>query len=252
MNLGFLGTGHITASVIEGIFKSKLKFKKIYISHRNKLIAKKLSKRFKKIYISNNNQQLIDKSNWIFLAITPQVGKKILKTLKFKKNKKIISFISTIKLNELKLITKNKNITRVIPLPFIGMKKGPVIISPFDKKLKYFFNHLGTVVEIKNEKLSKGFWATSSFMASFYNLIFVTSSWLKSKGIKGKEAERYVRELFYALSADSLNKKNIPLKKLVKESQTPGGTNASVINDLKKKRFYEIQKKALNNIFKKF
>ena len=32
MKIGFLGTGHITSSVIEGIFKSKLKIKKIYIS----------------------------------------------------------------------------------------------------------------------------------------------------------------------------------------------------------------------------
>ena len=48
MNIGFLGTGHITSSVIEGIFRSKIKFKNIYISPRNKLISKKLSKRFKK------------------------------------------------------------------------------------------------------------------------------------------------------------------------------------------------------------
>ena len=34
MNIGFLGTGHITSSVIEGIFKSKLKIKKIYISSK--------------------------------------------------------------------------------------------------------------------------------------------------------------------------------------------------------------------------
>ena len=86
MKIGFLGTGHITSSVIEGIFKSKLKIKKIYISPRNKIIAKKLSKRFKKITISKNNQQLIDKSNWVFLAVTPRVGDKILKTLNFKKN----------------------------------------------------------------------------------------------------------------------------------------------------------------------
>ena len=109
MILGFLGTGHITSSVIEGIFKSKLKIKKIYISPRNRTIAKKLSKRFKKIKISKNNQQLIDKSNWIFLAITPQVGHKILKHLQFKKNKKIISFISTINSKNLKKYTKNKN-----------------------------------------------------------------------------------------------------------------------------------------------
>ena len=93
MNLGFLGTGHIASSVIEGIFKSKLKIKKIYISSRNKVIAKNLNKKFKKIFILKNNQQLVDNSNWIFLSITPKVGHKILKNLKFKENKKIISFI---------------------------------------------------------------------------------------------------------------------------------------------------------------
>ena len=140
MNLGFLGTGHITSSVIEGIFKSKLKVKKIFISPRNKIISKKLSKRFKKVTISKNNQQLIDDSKWIFLAITPQVGHKILKKLKFK-NKKIISFISTINLSTLKKYTKNKNISRVIPLPFlIGMKKGPIIICSSDKSLNFFLN----------------------------------------------------------------------------------------------------------------
>ena len=102
MNLGFLGTGHITSSVIEGIFKSNLKIKKIYISPRNRTIANKLNKRFKKVVISRNNQQLIDKSNWVFLAVTPKIGNKILKKLNFKKNQKIISFISTINLVQLK------------------------------------------------------------------------------------------------------------------------------------------------------
>ena len=82
MILGFLGTGHITSSVIEGILKSKIKFKKIFISPRNKMLSKKLSKRFKKVIISKNNQQLIDRSNWIFLAITPNVGNRNLKKRK--------------------------------------------------------------------------------------------------------------------------------------------------------------------------
>ena len=155
MNLGFLGTGHIASSVIEGILKSKLKIKKIYISPRNKTLAKKLSKRFKKITISKNNQQLIDSSNWIFLAITPKVGNKILKNLDFKKNKKIISFISTISLSNIKKLTKCNNITRVIPLPFIGMKKGPVIVCPANKSVKNFFNNLGEVIEVKNEEVFK-------------------------------------------------------------------------------------------------
>ena len=127
MKIGFLGTGHITSSVIEGILKSKLKIKTIYISPRNRLISKKLGKKFKKVSIAKNNQQLIDMANWVFLAVTPKVGHRILKDLNFKKSRKIISFISTINLEKLKKYTKNKNITRVIPLPFIGIRKGPVM-----------------------------------------------------------------------------------------------------------------------------
>ena len=45
MNIGFIGTGKIAYSVITGIFKSKIIYKKIIISPRNKEIAKKLKKK---------------------------------------------------------------------------------------------------------------------------------------------------------------------------------------------------------------
>jgi len=204
------------------------------------------------VIVSNNNQQVIDRSSWVFLAVTPNVGNKILKRLSFNKSKKVISLISTININRLKKITKNRNVSRVIPLPFIGMRKGPIIICPKDNKLKNFFKHLGKVIELTSENKSKSFWATSSFMASFYNLLNETSSWLVSKGIKRNEAENYTRELFLALSEDAVNKNKISLKQLVLESQTPGGTNAFVLKELKKKKFYKVQQKVLNSIFKKF
>ena len=66
MKIGFIGTGKITSSIIYGIFKSKLKISKIYISPRNKSIAKKLSKKFKAVKIAKNNQEIIDNSSLIF------------------------------------------------------------------------------------------------------------------------------------------------------------------------------------------
>ena len=232
MKIGFLGTGHITFSIIEGIFKSKLKIKKIYISPRNRLIATRLRRKYKRIIIAKNNQELVNKSKWVFLAVTPSVGKKILKKINFS-NKKIISFISTINLENLKKLTKRKEITRVIPLPFIGMRVGPIVIFPTDSSVK-------------------NFWATSSFMAPYYNLLSSTSDWLVKKGVKRKQAENYVRELFLALSKDAKKKNKLSLKQLVVESQTPGGTNAYVLKELKKKKFYKVQQKVLNSILKKF
>ena len=67
MILGFIGTGKISSSIIFGIFKSKLKIKRIYISSRNRNIAKKLSKSYGKIKVLNNNQEIIDK---IFSIVT--------------------------------------------------------------------------------------------------------------------------------------------------------------------------------------
>ena len=252
MKIGFLGTGHITSSVIEGILKSKLKIKTIYISPRNRLISKKLGKKFKKVSIAKNNQQLIDMANWVFLAVTPKVGHRILKDLNFKKSRKIISFISTINLEKLKKYTKNKNITRVIPLPFIGIRKGPVIICPRDKRVKNFFDKLGKTIEIKNEKISKNFWTTSSFMAPFYHMMAVNSDWLVRRGVNRKAAEDYTKELFLAFSQDSIFKNKMSLKQLVGESQTPGGINAQALKELKKKKFYKIQQKVLNSVFKRF
>jgi len=36
MNLGFIGTGHITKAVVQGILGSKIKFSKIYLSKRRR------------------------------------------------------------------------------------------------------------------------------------------------------------------------------------------------------------------------
>ena len=66
MKIGFIGTGKITSSIIYGIFKSKLKNLKIYISPRNRKIANKLSKKFRSVKIAKNNQEIINNSSLIF------------------------------------------------------------------------------------------------------------------------------------------------------------------------------------------
>ena len=252
MNLGFIGTGKIASSVITGICKSKITYKKIIISPRNKKIAQSLKKKFKKIIIAKNNQQIIDKSDWIFLSVTPSVGEKIIKKLKFKSKQTIISFISTITLSQLKKAIKVKaNIVRAIPLPPISLKKGPVPICPPNSKVKKFFNKLGTTVEIKNEKSSINFWSTSGMMAPFYELLRVMIDWLVKRGVKRHNAQKYITSLFLALSEDAVVNSKKDLKYLVKDSQTPKGLNEQGVKELSKAGFYKSLEKTLNSIHKR-
>ena len=252
MRLGFIGTGKIASSVITGICTSKISFQKILISRRNKNISKKLKKRFRKVYIAKTNQEIVDKCNWIFLAVTPKVGKKILPKLKFRSNQKVVSFIATINLAQLKNILGRKiKIVRAIPLPPIAFKKGPVPICPPDKQVKSFFDKIGTTVEIKNEKLSKNFWATSAMMAPFYEILKVLSDWLVNRGIKRNKAQRYITSLFVALSVDSVNNSVKHLKHLVADSQTPGGLNEQAVKGLRRAKFYKSLEKSLNTVLKR-
>jgi len=154
MILGFIGTGNIVSDVVTGISKSKINYKKIIISPRNKQKAQSLKKKFKKVVIAKDNQDVINKSDWVFLGVLPEVGKKILPKLNFKNKQIIVSFISTINYAQLKKIVKKKLIiVRAIPMPPIRLGKGPVAIFPPDRKVKYFFNKIGTTIEIRNEKL---------------------------------------------------------------------------------------------------
>ncbi len=252
MKLGFIGTGKIASSVILGVCKSKIKFKQIIVSPRNKRTANNLKKKFKKVSIAKNNQDVINKSNWIFLSVTPKVGDKIIKDLKFKSNQTIISFISTINLSELKKLIKVKSkIVRAIPLPPISIKKGPVPICPPNRQVKSFFDKIGSTIEIKNEKLSINFWSTSGMMASYYEMLRVMSNWLVKKGIKKQDAQKYVTSLFLALSEDAVVNSKMDLKNLVKESQTPKGLNQQGLNTMSKKGVYKSVVNTLNSIHKR-
>jgi pyrroline-5-carboxylate reductase len=252
MKLGFIGTGKIASSVITGICTSKILFTKILVSPRNKSIAKKISKKFRKVVIAKNNQEIVNSCDWVFLSITPLVGEKIIKDLKFRSNQIIISLISTITLSQLKKAIKVKaKIVRAIPLPPISLKKGPVPICPPNKKVKEFFNKIGTTVEIKNEKSSINFWATSGIMAPFYELLRVMTNWLVKKGVKKDSAQKYITSLFLALSEDAVVNSKKDLKHLVKESQTPKGLNEQSVKELTKSGFYKKLEKTLNSLHKR-
>ena len=136
-------------------------------------------------------------------------------------------------------------------MPPISLIKGPVPICPPNRKVKAFFDKIGTTVEIKNEKLSINFWSTSGMMAPFYELLRIMTNWLVKRGVKKDNAQKYITSLFLALSEDAVVNSNKDLKNLVKESQTPKGLNEQSVRELTKLGFYKMLEKTLNNLHKR-
>ena len=150
-----------------------------------------------------------------------------------------------------KNIRVKAKIFRAIPLPPISIKKGPVPIFPPNKKVKNFFNEVGDVVEINNEKLSSNFWATSGMMAPFYEILRIMTNWLVKRGVKRNDAQKYITSLFLALSEDAVKNSKENLKFLVKESQTSKGLNEQGVKELTRAGFYKSLEKTLNSIHRR-
>ncbi|NCU69829.1 MAG: hypothetical protein EBV52_00385 [Candidatus Fonsibacter lacus] len=214
MKLGFVGVGKIATSVIEGIFKAKINVKEIILSPKNRKNSKFLQNKFKKIKIAKNNQEVLDKSNWVVLSVTPKIGKQILKNLKFKKNHIILNFMSTIHNSELKkIIFPAKQIFKIAPLPMIKYNLGPIIIYPKNKIIENFFSRLGKVIATNNEKENKKLWVMTSFMATYLEIFNTAHKWFVKKGVKQNKSKEYINHLFKALNNELL-KKHLRIKSL--------------------------------------
>ena len=136
-------------------------------------------------------------------------------------------------------------------MPPISLGKGPIPIFPPNKRVRNFFNKIGTTIEIKSEKLSQNFWAVSGSMASFYELLKILSDWLVKKKLKRNKAQKYITSLYSALAELALENSKKNLKYFVAESQTPGGLNWQGVNELRKAGYFKSLEKTINNILKR-
>ena len=88
-------------------------------------------------------------------------------------------------------------------------------------------------------------------MAPFYELLRVMTEWLVKRGVKKKDAQKYITSLFLALAEDAVINSKKDLKHLVKESQTPNGLNEQGVRELTRSGFYQKLEKTLNSLHKR-
>jgi len=89
MQLGFIGTGEITSSIVTGLCSFGATSHSIRLSPRNATVARELSNRFKGISVASSNQDVLDHSETIFIAVRPAAARAVLSELRFGRDRQI-------------------------------------------------------------------------------------------------------------------------------------------------------------------
>lgn len=228
MKIGFIGTGTIAASMIDGLMASQLKITKIVISPRNAQLAERLAADYDKVTIAADNQAVIDATDHVFLCLRSQIAETVLKSLKFKKEQQVISVLAMAKAKDVGQWIGHETIYRAVPLPFVANLKGITPVYPDNEFLRTMFDALGGTMVLDNEDQFNVFMTAGSLMGVYFNFVETSNQWLLKQGLSDNQTAAYLSMLFGNL-ADEMRKSDKPsFAALEEEFSTKGGTNELV------------------------
>jgi len=227
LRLGFLGTGTISAAVVRGICRAPEIHAGIKVSPRNPHMARQLAADFSQVTVAENNQQVIDSSDYVFIALRRQIVAEELDKLDFSQVKAIVSLVPTISREQIAGYCKQdiSKVYRAVPLPFIEKHQSTTPIFPHEPTLHEVFTRTGGVIVAETEKQFDLFMLGGSSMGIYFQFSGLCARWLIEQGLPREQATRYISNLFFSLAQQSVSQSNPDFKALQDEYSTQGGTN---------------------------
>lgn len=247
-NIGFIGTGVITSALVTGLCSSKDLDHRIYLSPRNARRAAELADKFENVEVTGSNQEVIDRAEWVVLAVVPKFGEEIIRPLSFREDHRVINLMSDRKLPEIAgWIGNTRTLVHMVPLPFAAKRIGPIAIYPNDRDVAEIFAPLGEIIGVDDVKKIETLAAITGLISSCYTLLWEIVEWGGREGLSLKEATTYTAAIFEALSFHAHNSEEGELRRLARE-MTPGGLNEMALLSIKEEGGFESWVRALDSI----
>jgi pyrroline-5-carboxylate reductase len=234
MQLGFIGTGEITSSIVAGLCSFGTTSHSIRLSPRNAAVARELFYRFKGISVASSNQEVVDHSETIVIAVRPAAAQGVLSELRFGPDHHIISLVSGLSLPSLsRLVPPATRISRAVPLPSAARRLSPTAICPAAPAAALdLFAELGTVFPVETEREFDAICATTATIASYFAFVERIASWLAQQGIPESKARDYIGRLFFGLTTAAVEAPERSFQSFAANHATAGGINEQFLKHL--------------------
>lgn len=226
MQLGFIGTGTLSAAVIDGLVAVHGDAHRILVSPRSEAVSRALARRHPCVTRALSNQQVVDEVDIVLLAIRPQQLHAVLADLTFLPHQTVVSFVAGATNDSLATaVAPAERVIRVTPLPPIARRLGPIVVFPGAPDIEALFQDLGTVIISETQQQIMALGYAGGLMASFFQMANAGIDWLQTEGVPHDMSRDYLMSLYGALAAVGAACPPEKLEALPKEYSTPGGLN---------------------------
>jgi len=228
--IGVIGVGIIGEPVVRGLVAVHGAGAEIHLSPRTASRAAALAA-YPNVTVEADNQGVADRSDWVILAVLPGVAEAIIRGVRFRADHRIVSLISTASLADLRAWTGVTAITRMVPLPYVAQRQGPIATYPMSDEVAAVFGGLGTLVAADDEAGLETMSTITSMQSAFFAAVAEVVGWASAHGVRPEAAERFTLDFFAALLAKSATLSPADLAEHWRE-MTPGGLNHTAMTYL--------------------
>jgi len=251
--LGFIGTGKITSAVAEGFSTCANPPARIIVSPRNEQKAKRLADKFSIVNIAESNQDVVNQSDWIFLALRPETVEEALTPLKFRSQQRIISMIPTKPVAVIsKLVHPAERISRAVPLPSVAKGEGPILFFSKDDQARMLLSQVGELFNVPEESQFHTLWAMTGMVSPVFALMDMFHQWAESKGVGSNLSRNYTAAFFEILARMAMHHPETTFSDLAHDAATPGGLNEQAVQFIHEKGGYDLFEQALTAVKARF
>jgi pyrroline-5-carboxylate reductase len=245
---GFVGAGEITAAIVQGLSAGVADPPAVFLSPRGRRVGRELASRFPNVQVCDSNQDVLWNATSIVLAVRPQVARAVIEELSFRPQHVVISAMAGVGLEQLhRWAAPAGHIVRAIPLPQAARGQSLTVMYPDNAVARDLFTRIGGILVPSEESTFDAFSAATATFAAHLDYLTTIANWLTDHGADSDTATAYTTHVFGQLG-QSLLQQTDPLAALTDKHMTPGGINQQLMSDLRRDRFPDMVRRALDRI----
>lgn len=252
MNIGFIGTGALTAAIVTGLGNTADASPSIWLSPRNRKIAADLANRYPHVQVATDNQTVLDQSDTIVLAVRPQVAHEVLPPLRFRRDHHVITLIGVLSREQIAdMVAPAERVVKALPMPMIAHGMGGTLICPPDPVTAGFFGRIGEVIEVDDSDEFDALSVASATFATYFKYLETIQRWLEAHDVASPAARHYITALYEALAAAPKVAPDADFMHLAKEYATRGGINEQVARSLSDAKVFDTFAASMDAVYQR-
>lgn len=253
--IGFLGAGAIVSAMVTGFCERAADTPyPIIVSDMRPEACKALHDRYPdRVKAASTLQECVDEADWIVIAVWPQAGEEVVRSLQFRPEQKIINVMFDKTVEEIRpwMNCEVSTMLHMIPGTFLSFYPGPIVQCPPTPEAAEIFGHIGKIVNVESRYHAAAFGTITALFAPLFALMDCVIDWaVNEEGVPAEAATDYTTNMFAAVCQEACGKDKAGIHHMATVS-TPGGINMQALELLHREKAFELWYETLKPIMKR-